>query len=376
MSNNNSTLLALKRKQVPRKEPSDPSATKRTRQLYHNLHLLRERGIMFGHQDDLAYGIGWNNVAGESDIKRVIGYYPAVYGWDLGHIELGDENNIDTVAFADMRRFIRQAYARGGVNTISWHLHNPQSGGSSWDTTAAVKYILRGGPHHEKYIQWLDKVADFLLSLKYRGKPIPVLFRPYHEHTGSWFWWGEKNCTADEYKALWRMTVEYLRDKRGVHNLLWVYSAAEFKDPAHFLERYPGDDIIDMIGFDSYMHQPLIPGSKLYYMTNIKKQLGYLHEVGLSRDKLICLAETGAETVPVSNWWTGVLYEAIKDFPISYVLIWRNDRLSHYYAPYPGQVSAEDFKIFAFQQNVLTERETRPAKLYHGRGFWVWFTKK
>lgn len=54
---------------------------------------------------------------------------------------------------------------------------------------------------------------------------VPVLFRPWHEHTGSWFWWGEKLCTPEEYKALWHMTVDILRSD-GVDNALYAYSPA------------------------------------------------------------------------------------------------------------------------------------------------------
>src|SRR3954468_4860386 len=68
--------------------PSDKNATKETINLYRNLKKLLNKGIMFGHQDDLAYGVGWKYEPGRSDIKDVTGDYPAVYGWELGRIEL------------------------------------------------------------------------------------------------------------------------------------------------------------------------------------------------------------------------------------------------------------------------------------------------
>ena len=84
------------------------------------------------------------------------------------------------------------------------------------------------------------------------GTKIPVIFRPWHEHTGSWFWWGQNLCTADQYKALWRMTHDRMH-ARGVKNLLYAYSpGSEPKDSTAYLERYPGDDIIDLVGFDTY----------------------------------------------------------------------------------------------------------------------------
>ncbi len=117
--------------------------------------------------------------------------------------------------------------------------------------TSAVKHILKGGKEHEKFITWVDKVANFALSLKSGmwGKKIPIIFRPFHEHTGKWFWWGDGNCTADEYKALWRMTVDRLR-ARGVDNFIYAYSPDNFKSKEHYLDFYPGHDYVDILGHD------------------------------------------------------------------------------------------------------------------------------
>src|SRR5690606_35619646 len=158
--------------------------------------------------DDLAYGAHWRYEPGRSDVKEVTGDYPAVYGWDIGHLELGGDKNLDGVPFERMKAFIREGYERGGIITISWHNRNPLNGGTAWDTLAGtVRSILPGGEKHGLYTQWRDGVADFMMFLKGPGgELIPVLFRPYHELTGSWFWWGRNLCTAEEYKTLWRFT--------------------------------------------------------------------------------------------------------------------------------------------------------------------------
>lgn len=78
-------------------------------------------------------------------MEDVMGKYPAVQGWDLGHIELGRNINLDTVSFELMRRKIIEGNKRGAITTLSWHLNNPQSNGSSWDTTSAVKTIFKEG---------------------------------------------------------------------------------------------------------------------------------------------------------------------------------------------------------------------------------------
>lgn len=104
--------------------------------------IVNDSAVMFGHQDDLAYGIGWKYVKNASDVHSTVGEYPSVFGWDLGHIELDSSKKLDGVPFDKMRYFIKKAYKMGAISTISWHLDNPVSGGSSWDTTAAVSQIL------------------------------------------------------------------------------------------------------------------------------------------------------------------------------------------------------------------------------------------
>src|SRR5665648_1159720 len=114
--------------------------------------------------------------------------------------------------------------------------------------------MLPGGEKHELYKQYLDKLAAFMLSLKTdQGTFIPVFFRPFHEHTGSWFWWGKNLCTVGEYKALWRFTVNYLRETKNIHHLLYAYSTDRFTTSEEYLERYPGDDLIDLVAFDLYL---------------------------------------------------------------------------------------------------------------------------
>jgi len=229
-------------------QPADKSATKETVNLYNNLKKLSEKGFMLGHQDDLAYGVEWRYKENKSDIKEVTGDYPAVYGWDLGGIERTDnDNNLDGVPFKKMKEFIKQGYARGGVITISWHLGSPSGAQKgAWDTThGTVASVLPTGINNKLYKEWLNKVASFFSSLKgSSGEAIPILFRPFHELTGNWFWWGKNACSEDDFKTLWRYTVYYLQQVKQIHNLLWVYSTSDnFKTKEEFLQRYPGDDI-------------------------------------------------------------------------------------------------------------------------------------
>jgi mannan endo-1,4-beta-mannosidase len=85
--------------------PADPKATRQTIALNSNLKKLAAKGFMFGHQDDLAYGVNWRYENGRSDVKEVAGDYPAVYGWELGGLEADEEKNLDGVPFKMMRQF-------------------------------------------------------------------------------------------------------------------------------------------------------------------------------------------------------------------------------------------------------------------------------
>jgi len=96
-----------------------PVNPQETRNLYANMKRLQKKGIMFGHQDDLAYSLGWQYEDGRSDVKEVAGDYPAVMGWGLGHIELGSDVNLDSVPFSRMRSLAQQVYAQGGLKTFS-----------------------------------------------------------------------------------------------------------------------------------------------------------------------------------------------------------------------------------------------------------------
>ena len=200
---------------ISQSAPIDAKATLATRHLYQQLWKLRQKGIMFGQQDALAYGVNWRYEEGRSDIKDVTGDHPAIYGWDLGGTEHNSPNDIDGVPFDKMKKWISEIYNRNGVNTISWHMDNPFTGKNAWDITPnSFASILPKGTKHDLYKKWLDNSIVFFNSIKGKdGKKVPILFRPFHELTGNWFWWCQNNGSPEEYCKLWKFTVDYLKNK-------------------------------------------------------------------------------------------------------------------------------------------------------------------
>lgn len=329
------------------------------------LDILREAvaqgKFLYAHQDDPSYGHTWRvspedaltDDISRSDVQMVCGDYPAIMGFDLGGIELGGECNLDGVSFAFMRRAAIEHHRRGGIVTYSWHPRNPLTGGDTWDVTSkeVVGSILAGGVNHEKFMGWLSNAADFLDSIRdAEGNAIPVIFRPWHEHTGSWFWWGRDLCSVDEYVALWKLTYDYLVSERGLSGMVWAYSPGAGNSESEYMERYPGDEIIDILGLDCYRYH-----DDESFAAGLNESLSYMDRIATERGKIIALTETGFEGIKEADWWTRVLCPAVEGHHVSYLLTWRNawNIETHFYAPWPGSGDAEDFRAFHDSENTV-----------------------
>lgn len=341
-----------------RPQPSDPKATPEAVKMYQEMLKLQQKGMMFGHQDALAYGTSWYAEEGRSDVKDVCGDHPAIFGWELGHLELGDKYSLDSVFFDNIRKGIQDAHKMGGFNTISWHFRNVLTGGTSWDVSSkkTVAAMIPGGEKHEEYKKYLDILATFMLSLKTeKGTLIPVFFRPFHEHTGSWFWWGKNLCSVDEYKTLWRFTVNYLRNEKNIHHLLYAYSTDRFNSEEEYLERYPGDDLIDMVGFDLYDRSP-------EYAATLGNCAKMVTKIAAEKGKIVAVTEAGGPITKNTEWWTKILLETLRPYNLSYVLVWRNafNQPPHVaFGPYKGCPSENDFVKFYKDPKTLFLKDIR-----------------
>nr|WP_262897509.1 glycoside hydrolase family 26 protein [Xylanibacter ruminicola] len=321
-------------------------------QLADRLTSLQQKGYMAGHQDDPFYGIGWAYEDGKSDVKLTVGDYPAVMGFELGGIEMGDEKNLDSVPFTRIHDELLAHVKRGGIVTISWHPRNPLTGGTAWDVTnnKVVKSILPGGVKADLFKVWMARLADFLESLKDEtGQPVPIIFRPWHENNGSWFWWGQKLCSDSEFKALWNLLQDYM-NARGFSNLLWSYSPNLDGGWTleRFMQRYPGNDRVTLIGEDAYQW-----GSEQDFIKAVNSDLTFLTQFAKNNGKLLAMTECGYKNIPDATWFSRVLKPQMDKYPISYFLLWRNYE-KEWFGPVPGTPCGENYrKAFKEAKNVM-----------------------
>ena len=364
----------------------DENATEETQNLYRNMKALVNSGTMFGAQMPTIHGINYTSswTAGtyntdKSDTKDLTGSHPALCGWEIGHIENNSANNLDGVPFEKIRAHIIAAYNRGAVNTISWHCNNPiTDGGYSSTSSYPIQQILPGGTYHNKFLSWLDRVAEFMFSLRNEDNTlIPIIFRPWHEHTdrgqGSGFWWSVGNNSNDSYKLLWQMTFDYLTTTKGVHNLIWAYSPDLHHlcwnetgiDKYVYMNAWPGDEYVDIMGLDAYQT------AYSNFDASVANVVNHAANLAVEKGKLFSITETGLSNNNPGHykyfynqyWWTNKLYPLLENNPVSYVMVWKNDGypisggFPEYYNAFPGSYTSDDFIVFAGKEDVLLEND-------------------
>ena len=215
-------------------------------------------------------------------------------------------------------------------------------------TGDVVSRIMPSGDLNYLYTDYLDMIADYADAVAADG--VTILFRPFHENTGSWFWWGAAFCDEQAYINLYRYTVDYLKETKDVHNMLYVYGpGSEASSAAEYAARYPGDAYVDMIGYDMYHSNPT-QDNEATYLANIRKQNSILSEFAAAHNKLYAITETGvanngAALLPskneVKDWYMQLLNE-VKDSGICYFLVWANfNDTDNFYVPFVVEKKAD-----------------------------------
>ena len=247
---------------------------------------------------------------------------------------------------------VKWAYQQGYAITFDWHISG--RGTSTYEYRTESKDLVNNivnnlnGDRDWLYTEF-DKVINILNNdLVMNGEPIPVVFRPWHEMNGGWFWWGSQATTPAGYKALYKLTVDYFKTRTT--SVLFCWSP---NSPTNF-NYYPGDEYVDVLGLDAYE----VTSSTL--QTNLTPIVDYAQEHG----KVAVLSETGNRTTngdQAASYWNNTVLPAIMQDPtgklpkIAWVLTWINASWSFAYVPHSGSSNAakQSFIDFKNSPNVL-----------------------
>ena len=257
------------------------NATANTKKLYSFLKDSYGKYVITGQQCD--GGINGNEFKA---IKNLTGDYPALLGLDLM------DYTPSRTAFGASSSAVEKAIAfanKGGIVTLCWHWNAPteylnstaNSSDGWWGGfyTQSSKFdiakVMNGQDAKGKKLLDRDikEIAKQLKRLEKAG--VPVIWRPLHEASGGWFWWGAKG--SDAYKKLWKYLYKELTNTYGCNNLIWVYNGQS-------ADWYPGDEYVDIVGEDIY------PGNHVYdpQVSRFKQAINYG-----SKTKITALTENG-----------------------------------------------------------------------------------
>lgn len=377
----------------------DANASEATKNLYAYLEAVgKSDSVIFGHQNDTHHKTG---ATGEdftnSDVKDITGSISGVVGIDTLSLT-GNEAGTWDMSYAERIALVagitKEAAAEGAIITLSAHMPNFdvidkkvkafEAGGKTGTTSDTLGYwenadgtktynfsgytpntltgdvverIMPGQDLNYLFTAYLDMIADYAKAVENDG--ITILFRPFHENTGSWFWWGAAFCDETAYINLYRYTVDYLKETKGVHNILYVYGpGSEAENVESYAARYPGDAYVDMIGYDLYHSKPT-QENEAAYLANIKAQNTILRTFAAEHHKLYAITETGVANDDgaallrsgneVKDWYMQLLNAVSEDKEaggadggVSYFLVWANfGENSGYYTPFVTEKKAD-----------------------------------
>ena len=345
----------------------DKNATEKTKQLAIYLKSVANQDkIIFGHQSDTSSHVRADLPANGSDVKDITGSLAAITGVDTLAIA-GDSKFATTKESLDhFANLSIEAAKQGSLITVSTHFPNFSSKNiiklsdgtydfskcgfsDCGDFTGSAKDILPGGQYNDRFLAYIDMIAEYAHRLQEHN--IPVIFRPFHENNGSWFWWGGEHMSEQDSIKLYQYLVEQLQE-RNVHNFLYVYSPnGPFNSEKDYMARYPGDKYVDILAIDSYDFYYDYPATYSdNFFKNMQKSCEIIHNVAIKHDKLAAISETGCgvmkpdksnyggllkENNPIlgKQWFKRVAQIAI-DNDMPYFLVWSNDSDNSTFLPY------------------------------------------
>jgi mannan endo-1,4-beta-mannosidase len=233
-------------------EPVNPHASPEARALLKYFYSISGKYTLAG-QHNYPYHIArWTD-----RVYDLTGKYPALFGQDFGFS--GDEDKDSTEARPALIAEAKRQYENGAVVTLTWHAVRPSD-----DEPVSFRDSVQGRltdfewseletPGTELYNRWcaqVDVIAGFLSQL--RDAHVPILFRPYHEMNGGWFWWGGRPGKSGS-QALYRQLFDRLVNHHQLNNLIWVWNVNAPSNPAMAIAEYfPGREYADLLSEDIY----------------------------------------------------------------------------------------------------------------------------
>lgn len=238
-------------------EPVNPNTIQEARNLLDFIYEIEGKHILSGHHNYNGSLMRFHNA-----VKEITGKYPVVWGADFSFNF--PNNNPDSVRQAIVDKAI-ELYSDGHIITLMWHSPPPEKGTSSsasdiwiWEPGVSEEYwdslITTGTKLNKQWQKQVDDIAGYLKQLE--KAEVPVLWRPYHEMNGIWFWWCNERG-KDGYQKLWKMMYDRLVNHHQLNNLLWVWNPNAPRDKegdeAYAYQLFfPGLDYVDILAADVY----------------------------------------------------------------------------------------------------------------------------
>ena len=291
-------------------EPVNPSAQQGVRNVMKYLAAISGKKVVTGQhtqtllQEELSL------------IREVTGKEPALLGFELlsysPNINYSDTDDECMKEVHENYGMLSRAWdwaEKKGLVTFTWHWFSPLGGRSKSFFTVntdfdAAKAAAKGSDEYRALISDLDVMAGYLRPFCDKG--VPILWRPFHEGEGDWFWWAAKG--PEPLKALWRIMFERFTKVHHLDNLIWVWTAQYSAGKEQEMTAdYPGNDCVDILGVDIYPEAGDDSSHKDAYVAvrNMGKSLKpvALAEVGYLPDPDKCLQE-GANWSYFTLWYT------------------------------------------------------------------------
>jgi mannan endo-1,4-beta-mannosidase len=238
--------------QTPDAQPVNPDATPAARALLHDIDTISGRATIAGQHNFP------NSVSRYSDrVYDLTGEYPGIFGQDFGFA--GGDDKDSTLGRPSMIEEVIRQYRNGAVIALTWHSVRPTD-----DEPVTFRDSVQGHltdwewrqvltPGTDLYTRWcrqVDRIAGYLKELQDAG--VPVLFRPYHEMNGNWFWWGGRPG-PDGSAALYRQIFDRYVHMHHLNNLVWVWNVNSPSGNAGSVADYfPGSGYADVLTMDIY----------------------------------------------------------------------------------------------------------------------------